>query len=162
MRLEHLQMLYDRHIAKLDEVLQRPLSGDSLKSLLLDMQVKNGAFLLVELLYGNLPRREKREGMRPENENHKLFIKYATGVAKHVLNEGQMRLIREHDLQKEGRRAVRVYKEHNCYAYNCLIVLFISTQSNKEHFKTFLFEHNKHALWDNFVDVTQTDFPFEI
>ena len=41
-------------------------------------------------------------------------------------------------------------------------MLFISTQSNKEHFKTFLFEHNKHALWDNFVDVTQTDFHFEI
>lgn len=99
MKLEHLQLLYDRHIVKLDEVLQRSLSGDSLKSLLLDMQVKNGAFLLVELLYGNLPRREKREGMRPENENHKLFIKYATGVAKHVLNEGLMRLIREHDMR---------------------------------------------------------------
>jgi hypothetical protein len=99
MKLEHLQMLYDRHIVKLDEVLQRPLGGESLKSLMLDMQVKNGAFLLVELLYGNLPRREKREGMRPENENHKLFIRYAIGVAKNVLNESQMRLIREHDMR---------------------------------------------------------------
>lgn len=41
-------------------------------------------------------------------------------------------------------------------------MLFISTQSNKEHFKTYLFEHNKQALWDNFVDTTQTEFGFEI
>ena len=32
--------------------------------------------------------------------------------------------------------------------------------SNKEHFKTYLFEHNKQALWDNFVDTAQTDFGF--
>jgi hypothetical protein len=61
-------------------------------------------------------------------------------VAKRVLDEGMMRMIRDHD-SKEGetRKAIRVYKEYNCYAYNCLIVLFISTQSNKEHFKTFIF-----------------------
>jgi hypothetical protein len=47
MRLEHLQALYDRHIAELDKILKRPLCADSLKSLLLDMQVKKGAFLLV-------------------------------------------------------------------------------------------------------------------
>jgi hypothetical protein len=57
---------------------------------------------------------------------------------------------------------MRIYKEYNCHAYNCLIILFISTQSNKEHFKTFIFEHNKQALWDNLVDTQQIDFNFEI
>jgi hypothetical protein len=47
MKLEHLQVLYDKYIVELEKVLKRSLSSDSLKSLLLDMQVKNGAFLLV-------------------------------------------------------------------------------------------------------------------
>lgn len=57
---------------------------------------------------------------------------------------------------------MKVYLEYNCYAYNCLIILFLSTQSNKEHFKSFIFENNKQALWSNLVDVEQIDFQFEV
>ena len=41
-------------------------------------------------------------------------------------------------------------------------MIFVVTQSNQEHFKTLLFEHNKTALWDNLVDTEQTDFGFEV
>jgi hypothetical protein len=77
-------------------------------------------------------------------------------IAKRNLDESLMRMINEHDLKPgQTKKARNIYKQYNCYAYNCLIVLFISTQSNKEHFKTFLFEHNKQALWNNFVDTDQ-------
>lgn len=44
-----------------------------------------------------------------------------------------------------------------CGAYNCLIVTFISTQTNKDHFKSYLFEAKGH-LWKNIIDETKTEF----
>ena len=43
-----------------------------------------------------------------------------------------------------------------------MLILFVTTQSNKEHFRSFLFEDNKTALWNNLVDTEQTDFGFEV
>ena len=165
LRLPHLQRIYDQNIKKLSGELDLPLQTSELRQFVLDMQVKKGAFLLVELLYGHLPRHEKKEGLKPENENHKVFIKQANAVAKQRLEPQQLRVLQEHDDRQAElgmpRRAMQVYREYNCYAYNCLIVLFLATQSNPKHFTTFLFER-KQALWDNLVDTEQTTFNFEI
>jgi len=55
-----------------------------------------------------------------------------------------------------------IYQNYVCAAYNCLILIFICTQSNKDHFKNFILQNNKQALWDNLVDPAQTEFGFEV
>jgi hypothetical protein len=50
-------------------------------------------------------------------------------------------------------------------AYNLLIVLFICTQKNKDHFKSYLFDKKQgrfNILWDHILDVTKTDLAFDI
>ena len=47
-------------------------------------------------------------------------------------------------------------------AYNCLIVLFITTQNKEGHFKTYIFETENLTQWINLIDCEQTDFNFEI
>lgn len=165
LRLPHLQRIYDENIRRLSSALSRPLQTQSPREFMLDMQIKKGAFLLVELLYGHLPRHDKKEGAKPENEHHKTFIKLATAVAKQHTELQRLKMLKEYDDQEAARgmprQAMRVLIEYNCYAYNCLMVLFLATQSNPKHFTTFLFESND-ALWDNLVDIHQTDFHFEI
>jgi hypothetical protein len=93
---------------------------------------------------------------------HKNFIKYCTAIVKSKNPENYQYLIAEHDKQDKDKKASKIFREYACAAYNCLIMLFVSTQSNKEHFKSFLFEHNRQAFWDNLVDTEQTDFGFQI
>lgn len=74
-----------------------------------------------------------------------------------------MQLIKKYDDSRidQTKKAMEIYREYNCYAYNCLIILFISTQSKMENFKNFLF-YTKTYLWDNLVDTQQTEFGFEV
>lgn len=51
-------------------------------------------------------------------------------------------------------KAVDYLRKFYCGVYNCLIVTFISTQSNKAHFQTYLFE-SKGILWKKLVDEEQ-------
>jgi hypothetical protein len=44
-----------------------------------------------------------------------------------------------------------------CAAYNCLIVIFISTQSKVDHFRKYLFEKGE-VLWEHLIDPNQTKF----
>lgn len=46
-KLELVQELFDKHILMLEKIIKKPLSNDSIKSLLLDFQVKKGALLMV-------------------------------------------------------------------------------------------------------------------
>ena len=48
-----------------------------------------------------------------------------------------------------------------CAAYNCLIVIFISTQSKVDHFRKYLFEKGE-VLWEHLIDPNQTKFQFPI
>lgn len=57
MKLEQIQELFHRNITNLEAILKKPLANDSIKSLLLDFQVRKATLLIVELFYGNLPRR---------------------------------------------------------------------------------------------------------
>jgi len=115
---------------------------------LVDLQVRKASLLLVELLYGNLPH-------KPSNELHKNFIKYCTSIVKTAIPPTAKILITDHDKANidPDRKATKIYREYACYAYNCMLILFVTTQSNKEHFRSFLFEDNKTALWNNLVDV---------
>lgn len=56
-KIGFLQKIYEKYLLDVDKILKKPVPTDSLKSMLFDMQIKKGAFLIVELLYGNLPRR---------------------------------------------------------------------------------------------------------
>lgn len=56
-KIGFLQRIYEKYLLDVDKILKKPVPTDSLKSMLFDMQIKKGAFLIVELLYGNLPRR---------------------------------------------------------------------------------------------------------
>lgn len=50
-----------------------------------------------------------------------------------------------------------------CQAYNLLIVLFICTQKNKEHFKGYLFDKKQgkySILWEHLVDPLKTEMGF--
>jgi len=58
------------------------------------LQEKKGALLIVELLYGNLPRREKKEATVPENEIHKILINHCKNIVKNKLEEQYARLMR--------------------------------------------------------------------
>lgn len=42
-----IQELFDRYIPELDQIIKRPLSKDSVKSLLIDFQIKKAALLMV-------------------------------------------------------------------------------------------------------------------
>ena len=73
---------------------------------------------------------------------------------------------KEKDEENKGRRelisshtAVGSYQNLCCSAYNCLIVTFISTQSNKAHFQTYLFE-SKGWLWRNIIEEDIKEFDF--
>jgi hypothetical protein len=48
----------------------------------------------------------------------------------------------EHDKNNPNpeRKALEYFRNYMSAAYNCLIVIFISTQSKVEHFKKYLFE----------------------
>jgi hypothetical protein len=48
-----------------------------------------------------------------------------------------------------------------CSAYNCLVVIFISTQSKVDHFKKYLFDKGE-VLWEHLVDPTKMNYNFPI
>jgi hypothetical protein len=54
LRPELVHELYEENIQKLNKILERPCSSETLKTYLLDLQSRKAALLLVELLYANL------------------------------------------------------------------------------------------------------------
>lgn len=46
--------------------------------------------------------------------------------------------------------------------YKCLIVIFISTQSAKNAFTSYIFETKSYLFWKHFADSEKTDFGFEV
>lgn len=57
MKVEVVEWLFETNREHLLRILSAPLPSHSIKSLLLEMQIRKAALLLVELLYGNLPKR---------------------------------------------------------------------------------------------------------
>ena len=60
--------------------------------------------------------------------------------------------------------AIDTLRECWCASYNCLIVVFICTQRNKDQFKSFLLDKNQghfSQLWEHLVNPEQTEFGFE-
>lgn len=58
-----------------------------------------------------------------------------------------MILMTEYDkTSPNDRKSLTVFRNYMCAAYNCLIVIFISTQSKVDQFKKYLFEKGE-VLW---------------
>lgn len=57
MKVEIVEWLFQTNRKYLLNILRTPLPNHSINSLLLDMQIKKGALLMVELLYDHLPKR---------------------------------------------------------------------------------------------------------
>lgn len=76
-----------------------------------------------------------------------------------------MILMNEHDKSsKDGQnehKALQIFRNYMCSAYNCLIVVFISTQSKVDHFKKYLFDKGE-VLWEHLVDPTKVNYHFPI
>lgn len=69
-----------------------------------------------------------------------------------------MILMTEYDKTSvEEKKSLAVFRNYMCAAYNCLIVIFISTQSKVDHFRKYLFEKGE-VLWEHLIDPNQTKF----
>jgi hypothetical protein len=66
-------------------------------------------------------------------------------------------MLKDHDTKgTNGKITLPILREYLCAAYNCLIVLFINTQSKKEHFKAYLFDKKQgQVLWDQIIDASK-------
>jgi hypothetical protein len=73
-------------------------------------------------------------------------------------------MLKDHDAKSiDGKSTLLILREFFCAAYNCLIVLFINTQSRKEQFKTYLFDKKQdQILWDHLIDTTKENIGFAV
>lgn len=71
-----------------------------------------------------------------------------------------MILMNEHDKNSQAdKKSLEVFRRYMCAAYNCLIVVFISTQSKVDQFKRYLFDKGE-VLWEHLVDINKVNYDF--
>lgn len=68
-------------------------------------------------------------------------------VLKCKFDHSAMILMSEYDKNSGAdKQSMQNFRNYMCAAYNCLIVVFISTQSKVEQFKKYLFDKGE-VLW---------------
>ena len=83
-------------------------------------------------------------------------------VLKNRFDNSSMILMNEYDKTSPvEKKSLDVFRNYVCSAYNCLIVIFISTQSKVDHFKKYLFDKGE-VLWEHLIDPTKISFNFPI
>lgn len=113
-------------------IISGKVTAKNVEDMVADFQIKQGAFVIIQNLYMYLPKPEKDKTMEliHTNEYHKKIIPRIVEVLKSRFDSSGMILMSEYDRNSGGeRRSMEIFRNYMCAAYNCLIVIFISTQS---------------------------------
>jgi hypothetical protein len=124
-------------------IINELVSPKNVEDMVTEFQIKEAAFIIIYHLYMYLPKPEKDKLQEQihNNEYHKRIIAKIVEVLKKPFDNSSMILMTEYDKTSlNEKKSLTMFRNYMCAAYNCLIVIFISTQSKVDHFKKYLFE----------------------